>query len=162
MFIKKLIFLLAVIIVSCNTGVTTKDNLQDLTADSAQKSTAQNNTRFDFLSGCYQNVLNGDTAFLKMNVHEFVVDGTLNYKRSEKDSNEGTFTGVIRGEIIIIHYVFQSEGTTSMREIAFKIKGNQLVEGYGDILMKGDSAVFENVASLKFQDAQTFNKIACP
>ena len=159
---RRFFFLITVIIASCNNGTTTKDNMQDLASDSAKKEADPNVSKFDFISGCYQNVLNGDTAFLKMNVHEFVVDGTLNYRRSQKDSNEGTFTGVIRGEIIVIHYNFNSEGTTSMREVAFKIKGDHLVEGYGDILMKGDSAVFENIALLKFQDAQTFNKIACP
>lgn len=159
---KNFIFLIVVLVASCNSGTTTKDNMQDQSSDTVKNINAKDNAKFDLLSGCYQNVLNGDTAFLKLNVHEFVVDGTLNYKRSQKDSNEGTFTGVIKGEIIVINYNFQSEGTTSIREIAFKIKGDQLVEGYGDILMKGDSAVFTNVASLKFQDAQTFNKIACP
>ena len=159
---KRFFFLLVVIIASCNNGTTTKDNLQDLSNDTPKNSNAKDISKFDFLTGCYQNVLNGDTAFLKINVHEFIVDGTLNYKRAQKDSNEGTFIGVIRGEMIVIHYNFHSEGKTSMREIAFKIKGDQLVEGFGDILMKGDSAVFENVASLNFQDAQTFNKIDCP
>ncbi|MFS8083003.1 MAG: hypothetical protein ACMG51_06095 [Ginsengibacter sp.] len=160
---KKIIFLSAVIIASCNTQPTTaKDNTQVPPSDTIKSTTTAGNKKFDFLTGCYQNVLNGDTAFLKIKVHEFIVDGTLNYKRAQKDSNEGTFTGVIRGEMIVIHYNFYSEGKTSMREIAFKIKGDQLVEGFGDILMKGDSAVFENVASLNFQDAQTFNKIACP
>ena len=159
---RRFFFLIAVVIASCNTGTTTKDNMQDLASDTTKNTSTKDNTKFDFLTGCYQNVLNGDTAFLKLNVHEFIVHGTLNYKHALKDSNEGTFSGVIRGEIIVIHYNFQSEGKTSMREIAFKIKGDQLVEGFGDILMKGDSAVFENVASLNFQDAQTFSKIACP
>ncbi|MEO6868039.1 MAG: hypothetical protein ABI168_00245 [Ginsengibacter sp.] len=159
---KKIIFLSAVIIAGCNNGTTTKDNLQDLSNDTTKNSNAKDNSKFDLLTGCYQNVLNGDTAFLKINVHEFVVNGTLNYKRAQKDSNEGTFTGVISGEMIVIHYNFQSEGKKSMREVAFKIKGNQLVEGFGEILMKGDSAVFENVALLNFQNAQTFNKIVCP
>ena len=159
---RRFFFLIAMVIAGCNTGTTTKDNIQDLVSDTTKNTNTKDNTKFDFLTGCYQNVLNGDTAFLKLNVHEFKVDGTLNYKRAQKDSNEGTFTGVIRGEIIVINYNFQSEGKNSMREIAFKIKGDQLIEGFGDILMKGDSSVFENVASLNFQDAQTFDKIACP
>ena len=159
---NKIIFLIAVVVASCNTGTMTKDNMQDHASDTSKNSNTKDNTKFDFLTGCYRNVLSGDTAFLKINVHELIVDGTLNYKRAQKDSNEGTFTGTIRGDIILIHYKFQSEGITSIREIAFKIKGAQLVEGFGDILVKGDSAVFENVSSLNFQDAQTFNKVACP
>lgn len=155
---NKIFILIVLIFAGCNSGTTPGDNLQDQPSDTAKKEAY---TNVDLISGCYQNVLNGDTAFLKMNVHGMVVDGTLNYKRMQKDSNEGTFTGVIRGELIVIHYNFQSEGTTSMREIAFKIKGDQLVEGYGEILMKNESAVFENAALLKFKDEQAFNKIVC-
>lgn len=159
---NKIFILILLILGGCNSGTVTKDNKQDSASDTTTDISTKDNAKLDFLSGCYRNVLNGDTAFLKINIHGLITNGTLNYKRAQKDSNEGTFTGVIRDDIILIHYNFKSEGTSSIREIAFKIKGDQLVEGFGDILMKGDSAVLKNVASLNFQDAQTFNKIACP
>ncbi|MEO5500640.1 MAG: hypothetical protein ABIR31_04280 [Ginsengibacter sp.] len=159
---NKIFIFIVLIIGGCNSETMTKDNIQDSTSGTTKDNNTKDNAKFEFLSGCYQNILNGDTAFLQISVHGLNTNGTLNYKRAQKDSNEGTFTGVIRDEIILIHYNFKSEGTSSIREIAFKIKGDQLIEGFGDIIMKGDSAVFKNVASLNFQDAQTFNKFACP
>ena len=73
------------------------------------------------LNGCYQMTLKRDTVNLQLNVNDTIVTGDLQYDFFEKDRNEGTLKGVLRNDIITGDYTFQSEGTTSVREVIFKI-----------------------------------------
>ncbi|MEO5650913.1 MAG: hypothetical protein ABIR03_13455 [Ginsengibacter sp.] len=113
------------------------------------------------IDGCYISVLKKDTAFLKIDNANGQVMGNLVYNHFEKDDNTGTINGKIQDSLIIAYYTFQSEGMTSVREVVFKISGEKLIEVYGNIDMKGDTAHFKNIGQIKFQEEQTFVKEAC-
>ena len=113
------------------------------------------------IDACYISTFNKDTAYLKLTIHNNEVSGNLVYDRFEKDGNVGTIKGRVQDSLIIADYTFQSEGMTSVREVVFKIKDESLIEGFGDIVMKGDTAVFKNITQLKFQDEQPFVKEEC-
>ena len=102
------------------------------------------------LTGCYIMIQGKDTATLELTVADSTVSGNLNFKRFEKDSNQGTIDGVIRDGLILANYAFQSEGRRSVREVVFLMRGESLLEGYGEIEVKGDSAKFVNITGLKF------------
>ena len=102
------------------------------------------------LAGCYIMIQGKDTATLELTVADSTVSGNLNFKRFEKDSNQGTIDGVIRDGLILANYAFQSEGRRSVREVVFLMRGESLLEGYGEIEVKGDSAKFVNITGLKF------------
>ncbi len=113
------------------------------------------------LNGCYQMTMKEDTATLRLNLQDSTVTGDLEYHLKEKDRNTGTLAGVIRDGFIYAEYTFQSEGLTSVREVAFKIEGDTLVPGFGDIKEVGQKVVFTDKASLQYQHESPFLKITC-
>lgn len=47
-----------------------------------------------------------------------------------------------------------------MREVAFSNRNDSLFEGYGELLVKNDTAKFVNISRLKFME-KPFVKVAC-
>ena len=113
------------------------------------------------ISGCYEMIISKDSAFMNINSDQNMVSGNLEYKRFEKDSNKGNFTGTINENYIDIWYNFQSEGIISVRQIRFKIDGEKLLEGYGDVEQKGDTVYFKYPQTLKYEDDHPFTKVNC-
>ncbi len=144
---------------ACNSqqdNVTSRDVIKD-SSNSKEINSAMSN-----MNGCYTSILKKDTATLKINTtNDDKVSGDLVYKHFEKDNNSGTIKGKVQDSLIIAEYTFQSEGMTSVREVVFKIKGENLVEGYGDINMNGDTARFKDLSQLKYQNGQPFVKGEC-
>ena len=113
------------------------------------------------LSGCYEMVISKDSAFLNLNLKGNLVSGDLEYKRFEKDSNKGTFTGTYKDGIIDVWYNFQSEGVISVRQVVFKIEGENIFEGYGDVDQKEDTAYYKYPQTLKYEENHPFLKVEC-
>lgn len=113
------------------------------------------------ISGCYVSKMNKDSALLKLTISDTSVTGELSYHLYEKDSNSGTITGSIHDSVIVANYTFQSEGMTSVRQVIFKMNNDTLVEGFGNIRTKGDTAEFINVSELQFQKDRPFLRTAC-
>ncbi len=117
----------------------------------------ENNNGIDV--GCY--VFNDGKTFINLELKEngAVVKGNLTYALAEKDKNTGSFSGVVKADILLANYNFQSEGVQSMRTVAFKINGHKLTEGYGD--MTADGTRFAHPDSLSFSSNMTLEKGAC-
>ena len=113
------------------------------------------------LNGCYEMIISGDTAFMNIEQSSDMLNGTLNYKRKDKDSNNGKIVLTKTGNRAEGYYTFQSEGLKSVRQIVFKINNNSFAEGYGNIEMKNDTAVFKYPHALNFEEKHTFNKVTC-
>lgn len=109
---------------------------------------------------CYSFEGNGNSVSLQMETEGSEVSGTMVYSLAEKDKNTGTFKGIIENNIIVADYTFQSEGVESSRQIAFEIKGDQLIEGFGE--MNEDGTKFKDVKELKFNSTMPLSKIECP
>lgn len=135
----------------------------DKAKDSTKENTTTAITTSPNIDGCYIFILKKDTANLKINIKNSQVSGNLTYNHFEKDGNVGIIKGKFQDSLIIADYTFQSEGITSVREVVFKISGENLIEGYGDIIINknGDTARFKNPSQLKFQDNQPFVKEDC-
>jgi hypothetical protein len=99
---------------------------------------------------CYRYIKNKDTVILKIKTENDLVNGTLIYNLYEKDKNTGTIDGKMDGEILLADYTFNSEGTTSVRPVAFKKSGNNFIEGFGETENKNGKAAFKNKDSLHF------------
>jgi len=110
---------------------------------------------------CYQYIKNRDTATLTLKTIDNKLTGTLGYNLYEKDKNAGTIAGVVKGDTIIANYTFQSEGKTSIREVAFLKKGDQLAEGFGDVQEVKGETKFKDLSKLNFDGLMTFGKIDC-
>lgn len=108
---------------------------------------------------CYGFEGNNNSIALRVTDTYNGVKGYLKYHLHEKDSNKGAFQGVLNGDTLVATYTFQSEGVESKREVAFLIKGNQLLEGYGE--MTPDGTKFKDIETIKFSDAMPLTKTDC-
>ena len=162
----KYFLFLSVIMCACNNSTGSNSTSND-TAQSSQtihnniKDTVVTGTKPMVLNGCYQMTLKKDTAKLNLIVKDSTVTGDLNYNFYEKDRNMGTLNGVLRNDIIYADYTFRSEGMTSVREVALKIKDSVLLQGYGPMEERNGKMVFQNKEKLKFQTAHPFVKVIC-
>ncbi|SRX55223.1 hypothetical protein [Aequorivita sp. CIP111184] len=82
---------------------------------------------------CYRYTSERDTVLLQMEKMDDEVVGTLSYNYFEKDNNNGTFEGKMIGDTLFANYTFGSEETISVRELMFIKKGNNIVEGFGEV-----------------------------
>ena len=112
---------------------------------------------------CYRAILKKDTISLSLNLKNGQLSsGNLSYDFYEKDKNTGTIVGEIKGDTLYADYTFVSEGTSSVREVAFLKKGNTYVEGFGDVIddNKGQ-VIFKDRKQLKFDGNVVLSKVAC-
>ncbi|MBF7090290.1 hypothetical protein IUY40_01865 [Flavobacterium sp. ALJ2] len=111
---------------------------------------------------CFQSITNNDTVILTLNTNsQNEVDGQLTYKIYQKDKNEGTIIGSIKGDTLIADYTFKSEGVSSIREVAFLKKSGAFIEGYGDLIETNGKMVFKDKKLLKFDTKMTLSKVDC-
>ncbi|MCW2119732.1 hypothetical protein [Flavobacterium sp. 7A] len=112
---------------------------------------------------CYQAIIEKDTINLTVDINsinEFT--GELDYSYAQKDKNFGTILGNVKGDTIFADYTFQSEGKTSIREVAFlKKDSNTLVEGFGNTVEMNGKVAFKDKNKIKFDGNVVYNKIDC-
>ena len=111
---------------------------------------------------CYSYATKKDTAFLHINTANGIVSGNLDYQFFEKDHNKGVVSGKIIGDTLFADYTFSSEGQSSVREIIMIKKGNDLIEGFGEVEENNGKMKFTNHSKLNFKKGLTFKKINCP
>lgn len=156
---KPYFILITVIIAACNTN---KQNnaatitIADTSIDTGTVSVMIPTTK------CYQSIRGKDTVYLKLEKFPNVVTGILKYKFYEKDSNAGELDGKLHGDTLIADYSFKSEGTVSVRQVAFLIKDSIATEGYTDIEEKEGKMVFKNTGNLNFSKGLQLKQIDCP
>lgn len=111
--------------------------------------------------GCYTVIRKGDTATLDLQIQDSVITGQLNYRWAEKDNNSGTIWGIVRDSLLIADYTFQSEGLSSVREVVFKLKGDTLLQGYGELTEQGNKVLFKEKDRLQYDTSFPFIKVDC-
>ena len=141
---------------SCNDkGKTSSSVLQDsaIITKTAGADTA--------VSGCFTQVVRNDTASLEVENNKGNVTGVLTYNYYQKDRNDGTLQGEQTGDIIKGWYLFKSEGVMSVRQVSWKINGNELWPAVGEVTEKNDTTVFAQPDKLRYDSASAFRKIPC-
>lgn len=126
-----------------------------------QQTTTREKVKDEVPMTCYQYASQGDTVDLKLVHLGDSYSGSLVYLFKEKDRNMGTIQGVMRGDILVADYTFNSEGTKSIRQVAFKKVGNTYVEGYGESVDENGVMKFKDVASLNFGSSIVLQQTAC-
>jgi hypothetical protein len=87
------------------------------------------------------------------------VTGKLNFAFAEKDSNNGFIIGKLTNQILIADYTFRSEGKISKRQVAFELKDDKAILGYGE--MTSDGTHFKDISKIKFDHGVQLSKINC-
>lgn len=155
---KKILLYAVVILGACNANKEKATSAGDINTKTTTDHNVDN-TKPE--SGCYRMVIHKDSALMNLTVNGKNVSGKLEYRRFEKDSNTGNFSGTIDSNRINAWYSFQAEGTISVRQVIFKIDGDKLLEGYGDVGAKGDTAYFKYPHALNYENNHPYSKIAC-
>lgn len=110
---------------------------------------------------CYSYQAGKDTAFLKINIINGIVSGQLDYQFFEKDANHGTVKGKVSGDTLLLDYQFSSEGQKSVREVIMLRSGNNLTEGFGDVVERQGKTQFADHTHLNFKQGLDFKKTTC-
>ena len=110
---------------------------------------------------CYSYVKGKDTAELTLITTGIVSTGELKYKWFEKDNNSGAIAGEMRGDTLLADYTFNSEGVRSVRQVVFLKKGDQLLEGFGDVEDRNGKTQFKDLKKVDFSNPITFSKSVC-
>lgn len=114
----------------------------------------------DMARECFSWTNGKDTIALNYTRKANNVSGQLNYLWFEKDKNIGTFVGVFDGDTLRADYTFESEGTTSVREIVFVRDGEKLIQGNGETLEKNGKVMFVD-RKLDFSNSVELTKKDC-
>jgi hypothetical protein len=136
---------------------------QNNNSDSNNSEEAQIDTNMVAISDieCYTYIKNRDTATLNFTNTNDTLIGELNYNLYEKDSNKGIIEGEMKGDTLMLNYIFNSEGRESIRQVVMLKKANQLIEATGEVEEKNGKFVFKNFSNLKFGEGIIFSKIDC-
>ena len=111
---------------------------------------------------CYAYRTDTDTVRLTLQTTQPTVTGQLTYRYFEKDRNQGTIKGTMHGDTLLADYTFQSEGTTSVREVAFLRRDTGFIEGYGPVTELQGKTIFKLPRTLHFDAKYTLLPVACP
>lgn len=155
---KKLIFLFTLITALTNCKNNSEANKTTEPVETPE--VIENNMPKGLLEvGCYAYSGNNTSIVFEIKEINKKVTGNLDYHLAEKDANMGTFEGILDDDILFGDYTFQSEGTTSKREVIFKVINNQLVEGYGE--MDEEGTHFSNTDHVTFSSTMPLTKTDC-
>lgn len=131
----------------------------DKSAKETQESDNNHTAGSSIEVGCYTYTENNDTIYFQVLSSESPISGNLTYALNEKDLNTGKFEGNLKGDTLVGFYNFQSEGRESRREIAFLLRDNKLIEGYGELDENGTK--FKDINTIKFSETIHLLKAPC-
>lgn len=149
-----ILFLFTAAIVSCN-----NDDREKEPGDTPPVITGKDDPKN--VSGCYLRVIGRDTFAASLVQDGNMVSGKLLFDNFEKDGSSGTVSGAIEGDILKLVYRFRSEGMSSISEQFFKVTKEGLVQGIGDVGVKGDSAYYSDPANISYSEKDILKKSSC-
>jgi len=124
-------------------------------------STAEANSMEAPVVTCYEGVTNQDTFRLRVEHFENRVTGTLAYLFHEKDRSIGDFEGNMHGDTLVADYIFLSEGSSSVRQVAFLLDDRSAKEGYGPTAEQDGKMAFTDMKLLSFGKGVIMSKQDC-
>ncbi|CAD7814903.1 hypothetical protein CHRY9390_02883 [Chryseobacterium aquaeductus] len=158
---KKYILLgsLSFFLMNCNKKVETTS--PTVTTDSITDTTATVIDTLGAKSFCYVGVTGKDSVFVSIDDNLGTVTGKMRYKNSEKDTSQGELTGFKSGDTLKLTYEFQSEGTTSKRDIFFIQKDETLMEGIGNQKDENGQMKYADESKVAYKDGQKLEAADC-
>lgn len=147
---------LLVILTSCKKE--TNSHVKDVSNDSV----AINKSEIDVAAipeNCYMQITDKDTVFVKVSDNLGTITGKIRYRNFQKDSSVGDISGFADGDTLKLDYTYQSEGTTSTREIWFLMKDGNLLEGIGNYDETGER--YKNPIDIKYKGGHTLKPADC-
>lgn len=110
---------------------------------------------------CYSYFSANDTITLILKGPDTALHGSLVYMLNGKDRNIGTLVGKMSGDTLLADYTYQSEGQSSMREVAFLRKEGQMLQGFGPVQVKDNHQYFSDRGKLQFSSNMALTNQHC-
>lgn len=108
---------------------------------------------------CYMQVQDKDSLFVQIEDNLGTITGKMYYKNSEKDSSFGDVVGYSDGDTLKVDYMFQSEGSSSTREIWFLKKDGKLIERIGSYNATGEQ--YADTKKIVFEGGSVLESANC-
>lgn len=150
---------LAVLFFTALTMLNCKNKEEKTENSTPQEVVTEEKTTSSLDFGCYIFDDGKNNVSFEITENGSEIKGNLIYAYAEKDKNSGSFFGKLNEGILIGKYTFQSEGKESVREVAFKVDGDKLIEGYGDL--NEDGTAFKDATNLNFNSKMPLTKTDC-
>ena len=147
---------MVLLIMACNNGNKTSAALENDRSDTLKVAVTDT-----ISSGCFTQVVQKDTALLQVENNKGNISGALTYDYFQRDRNDGTLKGEQTGDIIKGWYLFKSEGIMSVRQVSWKVNGNELWPAVGETVEKNDTLIFKEPEKLRYDSAHPFRKVPC-
>jgi hypothetical protein len=154
----------ALLLLACNNNTSNPTNDKDndsMTSVHAGADDTVIQSSIALRDGCYAMIRKKDTATLSVHIQDTVITGQLNYRWAEKDHNTGTIQGHVQDSLLIANYTYESEGLTSVREVVFKLRGDTLLQGFGEVKEQHGKMILTQKSQLQFDTALLFLKTDC-
>lgn len=148
---KKLLLssLLITLVLSCDKKV--ESTIVDTKSDTIMIPETNEPIVSSTLQTCYMAAVKNDSVFISLEDNLGTLTGKMRYKNFEKDSSYGTLVGFKNADTLKLMYTFESEGTTSEREIYFVLKGDKLLEATGPYTSdNGSKSVYTDPSKLQY------------
>ncbi len=110
---------------------------------------------------CYMSVIRNDSMMMQITVNDDQVEGLLQYNFDEKDDNNGSIAGTLKGDTLFLDYTYNAEGKTSVREIAFLYDDKKYIPGYGPMEELNGKLIFKDKLAIRFDEAHAFKTVEC-
>ncbi len=110
---------------------------------------------------CYWQIMQRDTFVAVFSKTGASVSGKLTFDNFQKDGSSGSISGLTDNDIMKLWYSFESEGMNSTMEVWFKIDGDNLLRGTGEMSVRSDSSYFSNPGAVNFKSDQELKKVDC-
>ncbi|TKB98852.1 hypothetical protein [Pedobacter cryophilus] len=153
--IRLLILPIAIIMISsCNRNLKSADQKN-------QDSIAMADSLKTKILSCYEAVSNADSALLKLEEINGEIQGELSFNFAEKEDTFGTVRGAFKGDTLFVDYNYTLNGTTYKNPQAFLRKGDQLIQGRGEISTYLGRTTFSKDTPIDFKQGFVFNLAEC-
>ncbi len=110
---------------------------------------------------CYEATVKTDSASISYEVVDGKVTGNLAFNFAEKDDSNGIIRGSFSGDTLFVDYFFKAEGVDSKNPLVFLKSGDDLKQGYGEIVTYLGKTYFKDHSQIKFEDGFLFKPIDC-
>ncbi len=160
---RKLFYLFCIILTAIGCQNNQPNNMSETVSADTAKPFVDSVTTVQTSNGknCFAYIKNQDTILLTLNLKDTLATGKLVYNLYEKDKNTGTFNGFLRHDTLIANYTFLSEGMTSVRQVAFLLKGDILQQGSGNMKDQNGRLVFTNKKDIVFDNNILLEAVDC-
>ncbi|MFI5129658.1 MAG: hypothetical protein ACHQFX_06695 [Chitinophagales bacterium] len=149
------------VIFGCKNNDSSENAIGENNEQKASENSSKTEKAKDPVAGCYMRVLQRDSFTARLERQGDRISGNLRFDNFEKDASSGPVTGVINDNIIRLIYTFQSEGMTSVMEVYFKTRGDDLIRGVGEMITKNDTLYFKNPDDVQYPANEKWRKLAC-